>query len=249
MSRPTAIIAGASEGLGAEFARQVAAKGYDLVLIARRPGPLETLAEELRAAHGVDVHPLAYDLADPDLAETLAAFTHADLAIYNAAYSAIGAFHERPLSDLMQVVDVNVRGPLTFSHVLGGAMKKRGRGSLVLVSSLSGLQGSPRIATYAASKAFILVLGDALWHELQPVEVVTCCAGAIRTPNYLSTNPTEAPGILDPHEVVTQTLQALGRGPRVMPGRFNRFACTLMALLPRRRAVEIIARNTENLQP
>jgi len=251
-----ALVAGASEGLGAAFAAALAARGIHLVLMARRAEPLEDTARALRDAHGVEIDAHAVDLADPTLPallERIGAEREVGVGIYNAAYSPIGDFAARPLEDLLRVIDVNVRGPVTFARTLAPPMVERGRGGLVLVSSLAGLQGSPRIATYAASKAFNTVLAEGLWGELRPsgVDVLACCAGAGRTPGYTASAATtsEAPGTLDPAVVAERTLAALGRGPRVVPGGVNKLASLLVGRwLPRRTAVSIIAKNTADLE-
>jgi short-subunit dehydrogenase len=129
-------------------------------------------------------------------------------------------------------------------------MVARRRGAIVLMSSLAGLQGAPRIATYAASKAFTAILAEGLWHELRAanVHVLASCAGAIRTPGYAGTSRREAPGILDADTVARETLAAIGRGPRVIPGLFNRVAAWFLGrVLPRRWTVAIMATNTEDL--
>jgi hypothetical protein len=249
-----AVVAGASEGLGAAFAGALAARGVSLVLLARRAELLEELATKLRAEHGVEVRPVACDLADATFAERLAQLIRdleVGVAVYNAAYSFVAPLLERPLSDALRVVDVNVRGPLVLLHTLVPAMIARGRGAVVLMSSLAGFQGSPRLAAYAASKAFNTVLGESLWAELAPkgVEVVASCAGAIRTPGYAKTLKKEAPGTLDASEVVEQTLAALGRGPVVIPGATNKLASQLLRrLLSRRAAIGIMGRSVSDLE-
>lgn len=250
---PWAIVAGASEGLGAAFARALAGRGLDVVLIARREERLGAFADALSAASEVEVRTMAADLGSPGLGERLRRET-ADLevgvAVYNAAFAPLGAFVERSLAELAEVVDVNVRGPLTFARVLAEPMAARGRGALVLVSSLAGGQGTPRLAAYAASKAFNTVLAESLWAELRPrgVDVLACCAGAIRTPGYAGAARRDAPGTLDPEAVAERTLAALGRGPRVVPGGVNRLASWLVGrLLPRRLAIRIMAANTRDL--
>jgi short-subunit dehydrogenase len=251
---PWAVVAGASEGLGAAFARDLAARGLHLVLLARRAALLDELAATLRRDHGVEVRVVAVDLAEPSLTERLAAATDGiavGLAVYNAAYSTVGPLLERPLDDALRVVDVNVRAPLRFVHALAPAMVARGRGGLVLMSSLAGFQGSPRLAAYAASKAFNLVLGESLWSELRPrgVDVLVSCAGAIRTPSYLAAAAREAPGTLDAAEVAALTLDALGRGPIVVPGGVNKLARFFLGrLLSRRGAVDVMRRSTADLR-
>jgi hypothetical protein len=118
------------------------------------------------------------------------------------------------------------------------------------MSSLAGFQGSPRIATYAATKAFNTILGESLWGELgaRGVDVLVCSAGAIRTPNYTRAAGAEAPGTMEASAVAEQALHALGRGPLVVPGFINRLGGMLLGrLLPRRVAVRIMAKNTQDL--
>jgi hypothetical protein len=249
-----AVVAGASEGLGAAFAEALAAHRVSLVLLARRAELLETLASTLRAAHGVEVRTVACDLADPSFAEGLSRATadvEVGVAVYNAAYSFVAPLFERPLSDALRVVDVNVRAPLVFLHTLVPPMIGRGRGAVVLMSSLAGFQGSPKLAAYAASKAFNTILGESLWAELRPkgVDVVVSCAGAIRTPGYAKALAKEAPGTLDASEVAERTLAALGHGPVVTPGATNKLASQLLRrLLSRRSAIGIMGKSVSGLE-
>jgi short-subunit dehydrogenase len=248
-----AVVAGASEGLGAAFAAALAARGLNLLLLARRADQLEGVAKRLRASAKVDVQTAVFDMARPDLPHALAALTddlEIGLAVYNAAHAPVGDLLSRPLGDLLHVVDVNVRGPLVFARTLAPKMVARGRGGIVLMSSLAGYQGAPRIATYAASKAFNIVLGEGLWRELRPlgVDVVVSSAGAIRTPGYAKTAARDAPGTLDANVVAERTLDALGHGPLVVPGTVNRVARFVLGrLLPRRTAIDIFARSTKDL--
>jgi hypothetical protein len=248
---PWAIVAGASEGLGAAFAQALAERGVNLLLLARRADLLESVAAPLRAK--VEVRTATIDLARTDLAAILEDFT-ADLdiglGIYNAAFAPVGDFAQRPLDDLLRVIDVNIRGPLIFARTLAPKLIARGQGGMVLMSSLAGYQGAPRIATYAASKAFNIVLGEGLWHELKPhgVDVLVSTAGAIRTPGYAAAAQGDAPGTLDARDVAEQTLAALGNGPVVIPGTTNRVARFVLGrLLPRRAAIGVFARSTKDL--
>ena len=121
---------------------------------------------------------------------------------------------------------------------------------LVLVSSLAGLQGAPRVGAYSASKAFNIILAEALWGELseQGIDVSVCCAGAMPTPGYLASTDWKSPGMLSPEEAARQTLDALGKGPRFVPGLINRLSAQLMGrLLTRKAAIRLIAKNTEHL--
>lgn len=248
-----AVVAGASEGLGAAFAEQLAARGMYLVLVARRGPLLEELGRRLTAQYEVEARCLALDLADPAFAEVLAdAVGHLDLGlvIYNAACTPVGPFLDAEAEAIEQVVDVNVRGPLRLLRALLPAMRERGRGAVVLMSSLSGLQGTPNVAAYAATKAFNAILAEGLWYELRPcgVEVAACCAGAMPTPGYVRSFDRDVPGMLSPEEAARQTLDALGAGPRLVPGWVNRMAAQLMTrLLPRRMAIRLIAQGTRHL--
>ncbi len=248
---PWAVVAGASEGLGAAFARELAARGLNLVLLARRKDALDGLAASL----GVTVRAVAVDLARPDLAGAVAeAIGDVDvgLLVYNAAYAPVGAFADLALADKLRVVDTNCRGPVTLADALAPRLRRRGRGGIVLMSSLTAFFGSPRLATYGATKAFNLALGEALWAELRPdgVDVLVCCAGATRTPGFERQTGGDGPRAMAAEAVVREALAALGRRPVLVPGRVNRFAAWLLArVLPRRAAVSIMAGQTRRLKP
>jgi uncharacterized protein len=250
---PWALVAGASAGLGEAFARALAGRGLHLLLLARRGTELETLAAELRQQHAVEVRTEAMDLALPTLGERverLAAGTEVGLLVYNAAFSVIGPFVDRPLEDQLRVIDVNCRGPVILAHRLGRAMAAKGHGGIVLMTSLAASQGGPLLASYAASKAFNLVLAEGLWAELRArgVDVVGCRAGATRTPGYASSQPKRAISLMEPEPVVERALSALGRGPSVVPGALNAFAAFLLGrLLPRRTAIRVMGRATHQL--
>ena len=251
---PYALIAGASVGLGEAFARRLAERGLNLVLVARRQDALEHLATDLRARHAIEVRTLAADLGQPDLRSVVERAVDGltvGLLVYNAAYSVIGPFVDHALDEQLRVLDVNCRGPLVLSHVLGKAMAERGRGGIVLMTSMAASQGGPWLATYAASKAFNLVLAEGLWDELaeRGVDVVACRAGATRTPGYAASQPrpSRVP-LLEADHVARAALDALGRRPSVVPGAFYRFSAFVMIrLFPRRVAVRIMGRATRRL--
>jgi short-subunit dehydrogenase len=253
---PWALVAGASEGLGASYARALADKGLNLMLVARRRQLLDGLAEHLTARSGVETRCLDGDLSDPRFLDALlqaCAPLDVGLLVYNAAFAPIGEFASLPLEELLQVDAVNIRAPLTLVRGLLPAMLQRCHGGVILMTSLAGNQGSPYIATYAASKAFNRVLAEALWYELKDkgVDVLACAAGAVRTPGYSGASEgKDAPGTLDAEEVVAQALAALGHGPVVIPGRVNRMASAVMTrVLPKRRAIKIMATNTADVLP
>jgi len=250
---PWALIAGASAGLGEAFARALAQAGLNLILLARRREPLEQLALELATAHGVEVIVEVGDLARADLGVVVKALTlqhEVGLLVYNAAHSVLGPFVDRPLEDQLKVIDVNCRGPLILAHMLGRAMAGRGRGGIVLMTSIAGSQGGPLLASYAASKAFNLVLAEGLWAELgaRGVDVVACRAGATRTPGYAASNPKASVPMMEPAPVVAKALGALGRGPSVVPGAINKAAAfAFERLFPKRTSIRIMGRATRRL--
>ena len=248
-----ALVAGASEGIGAAFAARLADRGMHLVLIARQGDVLEELAEGIRTEQGVQVRCLARDLADPDTvvaaAEALAG-RELGVLVYNAASVPLGPFLDTGFEEIERALAVNVRGPLALVHGLAPAMCRRGRGAVVLMASLAGLQGAPGIVTYAASKAFNIILGEGLWAELrnQGIDVSVCCSGAVRTRGYSRFTDRDAPGMLSPEEVADRTLDALGKGPRFVPGLTNRISAQFMGrLLSRKAAIGLIARNARRL--
>ncbi len=250
-----ALVAGASEGLGAAFAHSLAARGHDLVLLARRADVLEGLATKLRADFKIEVVTAAVDLSSAALAQQLGPFIadrEIGLLVCNAASSPLGPFEAQSAADTTRAVDVNCRSPLTLLHLLVPPMVARRRGGVVLMSSLTAFQGSPFASVYGATKAFNLSLAEGLWAELKPhgVQVIASCAGATRTPNYLKTMAKGgAPGELEPAQVAEETLAQLGHGPMVIPGAFNRFASFLMRrLMPRSTTITVMGSQTRKLQ-
>jgi short-subunit dehydrogenase len=254
---PWAVVAGASEGIGASFSKKLAARGINVVLVARRAAPLEELAAELRQQHGVEVKVQPLDLGSPDVAAEMSAATgdlDIGLMIYNAAYSPIGAFLDIDVDEHFKAIDVNIHGPLRLSHHFGRRLVERGRGGIILMSSMSGFQGTAMIASYAASKAYDMVLAEGLWYELRRhgVDVLGCVAGATLTPSYESSiDRVPTSGLarpMQPDDVTEQALLDLGQRPLGVSGRRNRVASALLSrLLPRRAAVEMISKETERL--
>jgi short-subunit dehydrogenase len=250
---PWAVVAGASEGLGAAFAERLAGEGLSLVLLARRAAVLDALAARLERSHGVSVRTLAIDLASPSLAAEVGgavAGLDVGLLVYNAAAPAIGAFLDEAVGAHLRSVDVNVRGPVVLAHLLGTSMAERGRGGIILVSSVAALSGSPLLATYAATKSFQVVLAEGLWAELRArgVDVLAVCAGATRTPGFERSRPRLRPRTMEPSAVVDDALAALGRRPVTVAGWLNRAAALALGrLLPRTVAVGIMARTARRL--
>jgi short-subunit dehydrogenase len=247
-----AIVAGASEGLGAGYAQELASRGLNLILIARRYELLQSLASELSTKYNVETKIIVLDLSAADAAEQIVEETNEleiGLLIYNAAFSAIGPFLDRSLDDHFKEIHTNIHAPLKLVYLLGQRMLAQGHGGILLMSSLSAFQGSAYISTYAATKAFNIVLAEGLWEEWREhgVDVLVCISGAVKTPNYIASEPGQTGGLgdmtMDPDKVVLEALNALGQQPYVIPGRVNRLASFVMRhLLPRQVAVQFMGR-------
>jgi len=253
---PWALIAGASEGIGEEYSRQIAARGLNLILIARRVAGLESLAKELRETYDVDVKTLSLDLASPDMLDVIRETIQGlelGLLVYNACFSHVGLFLERDLQGKMTCLDVNCRGPVNLVSELAPAMVERGRGGIVLMCSASGFRGGADISTYAATKAVNLVLAESLWEEVRHsgVDVLGMVAGATRTPSFDEQTPEEKRAEaypMFPADVVQEALGALDKGPTRVAGRTNKIFTFLMTkAMTRRTAVRFIGSKLRKL--
>ena len=232
-----ALVAGASEGLGAAWANALAARGLDIVLVARRKGPLEKISLELESRHKIKTQIVCCDLASTSavsfILESLADKKPSFL-VYNAASSYIGPFTETPLTKHDEIESVNISSPLKLVHALAGYMLQQRRGGIVMMSSLASFQGSGFLATYAATKAFARILAESLWYEWKDkgVDIIACCAGATSTPNYIATAPQKisllAPRPQAPEKVVEECLRRIGKTPSFVTGRANKLASFFM---------------------
>lgn len=242
---PWALIAGGSEGIGAAFADELGRRGVNLVLVARRGEPLERAAARLRRERAVEVVTVAADLADMAGLDEVSAATadlEVGLVIANAALAPAGPFLSCTEAEVRGAVELNCRSSALLAYRFLPAMALRGRGGVIFVSSLAGMQGVPTLAAYSATKAFLICLGESLWAELKGagVDVITVCPGAVSSPAYQQAGRRPAPGTSSPTAVAATTLDALGHGFRVIPGGLNRVgALVLQRLLPRRVAIAI----------
>ena len=257
LSGQTALVTGASSGLGAAFARALARRGAALVLVARSEGVLHQTAEQLRGAHGGRVEVISQDLAQEGAADAVAARltelgVTVDMLVNNAGFATQGPWETiRPERDHAQVM-VNVVAVVDLTHALVPGMLERGAGSVVNVASLGGFQPAPRLAVYAASKAFVLSLGQALAAELGGggVRVLTVCPGPIDTPFFdvLGSRDAAIGQQVTPEQVVDRALRALERGRTlVVPGWRNALTAHASRLLPRRLVLAVAERATRPL--
>ncbi|GAA3442485.1 SDR family NAD(P)-dependent oxidoreductase [Planomonospora venezuelensis] len=245
LQNTTALVTGASSGIGAEFARRLAARGCHLVLVARSSAALEALAAEVRSAHGVRAEVVVQDLSAPDaaarVAETLAARgITVDLLVNNAGFGTAGRFEsiapEREHEELM----VNVVALVGLTHAFVPGMLARGSGAVVNVGSTAGFNIAPYFATYGASKAFVLNFSLALWSELRGtgVKVLAVAPGPVETAFFdrIGTRKAAIGAKMNtPEKVVTSALRALDRDRGyVVPGRSNFAVAHLMPRRPRK---------------
>lgn len=252
---PWAVVAGASEGIGREYAHLLAERGLNLLTLARRLEPLEQDAQLIRRRHRVEVRPVAMDLAASDLEQQFARATEGldiGLLVYNACYSRVAEFREIPLAEQLTTLDVNCRGPLTLCHRMIPRLIERGRGGLLLMSSMSGFQGSAMVAHYAATKAWNINLAEGLWAELQPlgIDVLACVAGATLTPGFERTTPKERQAQAFPmraEAVAREGLVALGGKPVHITGRLNRGVDTVARLMSRRQRTRFFSKATRDI--
>lgn len=237
-----ALVTGASSGLGEEFARQLAARGMKLVLSARREERLRSLAHQLLEGHGTECVVVPADLARPDGARDLwyaaARDRDIDLLVNNAGFGAYGAFHEIELERLLEMVRVDCDALLALAHAAMPGMIARSFGAIVNLSSFAAFQPVPRMAAYAAAKAFVLSLSRAIATEARPagVRVTALCPG--RTPTEFqavagSGSTRRAFGVRPVPFVVRAGLRGLERGRAVVvPGFENRLASLLARAVP-----------------
>jgi short-subunit dehydrogenase len=250
---PYALIAGGSDGLGLAFAEAIARRGLNLVIIARQEARLKAAAARLQETYQVDVISIVADMADYENVKKLIGNLKVSigLLVYNAAYAPIGLFENTSEDKLALATAVNVKAPLLLTKLLSAPMIQQKQGGIVLMSSLAGGQGSPKLAAYAATKSFNAILAEGLWKELKPhgVDVLACCAGAILTPGYRQAEKTKpAPGTLKANEVAEKTLDALGRRPIIIPGAINKVGrFVLTRLMSRKSAIKIMSKNTGGL--
>jgi hypothetical protein len=212
---------------------------------------LETIAEEIEETHNVKAMPLQADLTNPDILNLLdgtIADREISLLVYNAALSPMGPFLGTSLETHEKTIQLNCLGPMKLTHYFGQKMKERGKGGIILMSSMAGFQGSPFVAHYSATKAYNRVLAEALWEELGEygVNVMACVAGATSTPNYLDSHPKEgkvfSPPVMEPKEVARKALKELPKHkPYMVPGFFNKVTSYFMRkIFSKKRAIKIM---------
>ncbi|GAB7039629.1 MULTISPECIES: SDR family NAD(P)-dependent oxidoreductase [Catenuloplanes] len=253
----TVLITGASSGIGAEFARRLAARGSGLVLVARRADRLESLAAELRAAHGVPVTALPFDLSGIAPGAALAAELDrrgiaVTAVINNAGHGSWGRFHDDDPAWLRHMIAVNVTAVADISRAFINRLRAHGRGYLLNVTSVAAYAPVPNQAAYSASKAFVLSLTESLWAESRGtgLRVLAFAPGVTSSEYFDVVGTADAAGgsrYRTPAQVVGAALRVLDRRdppPSAVAGRLNHALTLAARLVTRRRGVALAAANT-----
>ena len=243
---PWAVVTGASSGIGREIAGRVAAAGVHVVLVARRREALVALAAELGARHGVDTLAVAADLGGAAGTAAVVDTTRdldVGLLVAAAGFGTSGPFVDGALADELEMLQVNCAATVTLSHHFGARFAARGRGGLILLSSIVGFQGAPYAAHYAATKAYVQTLAEALHVELAPrgVDVLASAPGPTHT-GFAARARMRLGAALTPGDVAQPTLDALGRRATVLPGALSKLLTYSLAPLPRAARVAIMGR-------
>jgi short-subunit dehydrogenase len=245
-TRPLALITGASSGIGASFARQLAARGYDLVLVARRRDRLEQEARDIQAAHSVQVEILPADLTrDADLKiveDRIAAAPNLEFLVNNAGFGLAGRFFSLPVDGQDQMHRLHVLAPLRLTHAALQGMVARRRGGIINVSSVSGFGQNPGSVSYSATKTWMSSFTEGVYMELKsigsPARVQALCPGftlsEFHDTMHFDRSPIPAWMWMSADEVVETSLRALDRGQLfVIPGWRYRLLVFVMRAFPR----------------
>ena len=252
-SRPSALVTGASGGIGRDLAKLLAAGGHDLILVARSRDTLELLAAEMRREHGVESTVVAADLSEPDAAARVAREVEArglrvDVLVNNAGFGLYGSYLETDGERELQMIRLNVEALTQLTKLLLPAMAARGAGRILNVASTAAFQPGPFMAVYYATKAYVLSYSEALAEELAGTRVtVTCLCPGVTETGFQSTAElqrsrlVQSSVIMDSQTVARAGYRGLMRGKRlVIPGAMNRLFVESIRFLPRRLVTRIV---------
>src|SRR3989442_14475888 len=218
VSMNATLITGASSGIGEVFARKLAARGDNVLLVASSEDKLMTLCNELGRINSIRAQYVAMDLSQPDaparlFAEAQKREMEIDLLINNAGFGSMGDFTKLDLARELNMLDLNVRALVELTHRFLGPMRERKRGAIINVASTAGFQPVPFMATYAATKAFVLSFSEALWEENRPhgIHVMALCPGVTQTGFFEASQMDRPPAriVQTPDEVVDTALRAI----------------------------------------
>ncbi len=246
----TTLITGASSGIGEVFARKLAARGRNVLLVARSEDKLVTLCNELGRSNSIRAQYVALDLSRPDAAEKLFGETEKrgltiDLLINNAGFGSMGEFAKLDLARELNMIDLNIKSLVELTYKFLAPMRERKRGAIINVASTAAFQGVPFMATYAATKAFVLSFSEALWEENRPygIKVMALCPGVTETNFFEAARGRKPPARVaqTPEEVVETAISGLNRGKSHIISGWTNFMMTQSERLAPRSLVTRLA--------
>lgn len=238
--KKTALITGASTGIGYQLTRLFARDGHDLVLVARNKSKLEVLSKEMNTAYGTDIRIIPKDLSQRgsavEVAEELTASgISIDVLVNNAGAGCCGLFHEMELNRILEMVELNITSLSILTKLIAETMITNGGGRILNVASTGAYQPGPYIAVYYATKAYVLSLSEAISNEMKPfgIRVSVLCPGATRTEFSKRAGKTDLTNAMDAATVAEIAYKGLMRGKRlIIPGGGNKFGIALSKILP-----------------
>lgn len=260
MSRGTALVTGASAGIGLELCKLLAADGYDLILVARREDVLRRLAGELGARHGIQARVIAVDLSAPEAADRVfrdaeGGSTTPDILVNNAGFGALGPYLDADPAEELGMVRVNMSVPTRLTRLFLDGMIARGSGRILNVASTAAYQPGPLMSVYYATKSYLLSYSQALWEELRGLGVtVTClCPGPTLTEFQKRARMEDVPmfkgpWVEDAATVARNGYRGMMRGKRVViSGFMNRMGALAVRFMPTRPLLGIVRRLNEKI--
>ena len=256
---PFAIVTGASRGIGAAYARLLASRDYDLLLVSRDGTRLTHLAREIETTHCIQAHVFIADLAQPDAAQQLFVESRRyrqtpDMLVNNAGFGLYGEFVSHPLPRIREMLHLHVQTVVESIRLFLPGMIERGAGTIINVSSIAGMIPMPYFAEYAATKAFLVSFSEALAEEVRPTGVVVqaCCPGQTETDFHASAGfrpPTRLP-MQTAAQVVHTSMAALSnKRPVVTIGWQGKLAALLTKWGPRSALIKTAGRITRRIPP
>ncbi len=237
-----AVVTGASSGIGQAFARRLAREGFDIVAVARRGDRLDQLKAELESAHRVRVHAIVCDLSDRTAVDALPSRVRdlgvdVGVLVHGAGLMTFGPLDTIDPARQTELIDVHCRVPVVLTSAWLPAMKARGRGAVIFVGSVSSYSPTPLLATYGASKAFVLMFGEALWAEARRsgVDAIVVSAGWVKSElmDRAGVHVDAHTGWWTADDVAGRALRRLGRGPSLLVGVRERIMVALTRVSPR----------------
>ena len=241
-----ALVTGASSGIGADFVRQLAEKGMNIILTARRTEMMEAIAKEVEDAHGVKTQIISQDLIEPDAVEYIknaVSDKEVGILINNAGYGSLGRFHENDMDYQSDMVILNCVAPVALTGALIGKMVERKKGAVIFLASTAAYQGVPYFSVYSATKSFNLFLAEGLWGEYKTlgIDVMALSPGFTATEfqSHANAEGGRRPKPAKSPDVVRLALKKLGSRASVIHGAINYIGAFMSRLIPRKTVVSI----------